>query len=277
MPEPRAAAGTVLPVEAVLFDIDDTLVDFHGAAMSALAEATAVIRGQLEVDAGRLVELWESLNDREYGRFLSGELDFDAMRNARMQALLGELDPERVTAWDHRLVEEQRNSSIFGFYTLFPDVRPCLDRLREQGIAVGIISNSDGDYQRRKLRTVGLHEFVDTAVCSGDVGVSKPDPAIFTLAVEQLGVHPAHAVYVGDRWFTDTVGALRAGLGGVWLNRERRPRPEVPTAAEDVCGPDDGSDPTLGRLFAEIGSLDDLRVVPRSARTGGAAAGDAAR
>lgn len=250
-----------LPAAAVIFDIDDTLVDFHGAAMTALDAATSELRTALALqpDAARIA--WASINDAQYSRFLTGELDFDGMRYSRMAALLGLLDPDRAVDWDHEEIENRRNGSIFDHYEVFPDVPATLAALQESGIAVGVVSNSDGDYQRRKLRAVGLDEFVDSAVLSGDVGVSKPNPAIFHLAVEQLGVHPAHAVYVGDRWFTDAVGALRAGLGAVWLNRSGVPRPTVPTVPED--GEAFTDDPTVGRVFAEVSSLSDLTFVPR--------------
>jgi putative hydrolase of the HAD superfamily len=246
-----------LRADAVLFDIDDTLVDFTGAAELALAEA---VNRHLKIDSGALMDVWHRLNDREYGRFLTGELDFAQMRHARMAAVLGELDPDRALRWDPVEVENHRNSVIFDHYRLFPDARACLDRLTAAGLAIGVVTNSDGDYQRRKLRVVGLTEYVDTAVCSGDVGVSKPDPAIFRLACEQLGVQPGRTVYVGDRWFTDAVGALQAGLGAVWLNRHGRARPERPTHAEDGLVAD--GDPTLGRQFAEITGLEQLAVVP---------------
>ena len=57
------------------------------------------------------------------------------------------------------------------------------------------------------------------AVFSGDLGVSKPDPEIFLAGADLLGLPPERVVYVGDRWATDTIGALAAGLSAVWLNR----------------------------------------------------------
>ena len=245
-----------LPAAAVIFDIDDTLVDFHGAAMRALDDATAELRSSLGLASDSARRAWASINDAEYSRYLTGELDFDAMRYSRMSAVLGLLDPDGAGAWDHVAIENQRNGSIFDHYQVFPDVPQTLEALRAEGIAIGVISNSDGDYQRRKLRAVGLDEFVDDAILSGDVGVSKPHAAIFHLAAEQLGVQPAHAVYVGDRWFTDAVGALRAGLGAVWLNRKGIDRPAAPAVPED--GEPLTEDPTVGRVFAEVSALTEV-------------------
>ncbi len=60
------------------------------------------------------------------------------------------------------------------------------------------------------------------------MGVAKPDARIFEVACSEFGVRPEQAVYVGDRLRTDAIGAARAGLTGVWLNR----RGDVPPAAD---------------------------------------------
>jgi putative hydrolase of the HAD superfamily len=100
-----------------------------------------------------------------------------------------------------------------------------LARLRAAGIPIGIVSNSDGPYQRRKLAAAGLDDLVPGAVFSGDVGVAKPAAVIFHAGADSLGLPPAHVVYVGDRWTTDIVGALSAGMAAIWVNRHRLHRP----------------------------------------------------
>lgn len=238
-----AANAVSLRADAVLFDIDDTLVDFAGAARLALLGAIGSATG-LTPDA--ILASWDRLSQVQYDRYTAGELDFDGMRVARMKVVLADLDP--AGEYDPDVIEAARHDAIFGHYRLFDDVLPCLSRLRAAGVPVGLISNSDGDYQRRKLAAVGLSDLAADAVCSGDIGVAKPDPAIFAVACEQLGVHPGRAVYVGDRWTTDVLGSLAAGMGAVWLNRNHLPRP-APT-------------PTLlpGRQFAELPTLTPLTL-----------------
>lgn len=236
--------GGRLRADAVLFDIDDTLVDFAGAARLALVDAVGSATG---LAASAVLASWDRLSQAQYDRYTAGELGFDAMRIARMGVVLADLNP--TGEFDAVAIEATRHERIFGHYRLFDDVLPCLSRLRAAGMPVGLVSNSDGDYQRRKMAAVGLSEFAADAVFSGDIGVAKPDPAIFTVACEQLGVHPGRAVYVGDRWTTDVFGALGAGMGAVWLNRTHAARPTAP--------------PELlrGRQFAELPTLQTLTLL----------------
>ena len=83
---------------------------------------------------------------------------------------------------------------------------------------VGIISNWD----RRLvslLGGLGLADVIDTVVCSADVGLRKPDPRIFELACDRLGVEPAEAAHVGDHHYADVLGATAVGMIPVLIDR----------------------------------------------------------
>ncbi len=211
----RAAA--VRQVDGVLFDIDDTLVDFTGAARRALSEAVRRHLGVVpETD---VIAAWEHVAEPGYARFTSGELSFAEMLTERTKAFVVALGHPDATTDIHVAIENDRTGRIFDHYRLFDDVRPELRRLRAAGVRVGAVSNSDGAYQRRKLATVGLADEFDAAVFSGELGVAKPDPAIFLAGAAALGTRPGRTVYVGDRWDVDAKGALAAGLIPVWLDR----------------------------------------------------------
>jgi putative hydrolase of the HAD superfamily len=224
--------GSGSPGYGVLFDIDDTLVDFAGAARLALLDVAARFPGASPETPAQVLRSWEVVSEREYNRFLSGEVGFDDMLVARMAAVIAEIDPSGADGLDAVELERLRNESIFTHYRQYDDVAGALVRLAAAGIPVGVISNSDGPYQRRKMAAAGLDELIDTAVFSGDLGVSKPDPKIFLAGAASLGLAPQQVVYVGDRWATDTVGALTAGLAAIWLNRLGHLRPEA--AAEHL-------------------------------------------
>ena len=84
--------------------------------------------------------------------------------------------------------------------------------LREEGIRVAVVSNSDGSV-RDSLSRAGFDGLFEFVVDSHEAGVSKPDPAIFTDALGRLGVEPLQAWYVGDSIYHDIAGAKAAGLG----------------------------------------------------------------
>jgi putative hydrolase of the HAD superfamily len=86
-----------------------------------------------------------------------------------------------------------------------------LKRLKERGLVLGVVSNSDGRIENA-LGQAGLTSYFDFFVDSFLVGVEKPDPAIFRIATERAAVAPAQAAYVGDLYSVDVVGARNAGL-----------------------------------------------------------------
>ena len=98
------------------------------------------------------------------------------------------------------------------------DVVPCLTRLRAAGVRTAVISNWDGRLEGL-LAGMGLGTLLDTVVCSAAVGLHKPDPRIFGLACERLGVAPSECVHVGDHYYSDYVGATAAGMGAVLIDR----------------------------------------------------------
>jgi putative hydrolase of the HAD superfamily len=82
-----------------------------------------------------------------------------------------------------------------------------------------VITNGHLEVQAEKIDATGLRPWIDHIVASGEVGVAKPDAGIFLEACRVFEVAPSDAVYVGDRLHTDAIGAARAGLRGVWLDR----------------------------------------------------------
>ena len=233
----------------MLFDVDDTLVDFGGAARLALADVVQTHLAGDGADAAGLADAahraWHQVSEREYERFTRGEVDFDQMRLNRMAAFLGAIGRPGADRLSHELLEEHRNTAIFGHFRVFDDVPACLQRLHDLGVTVRVLSNSDGAYQRTKLAAVGLGHLADTGFYSGELGVAKPDPRIFKIAADRLGLATEKIIYVGDRWDVDVVGSRAAGMRPVWLNRAGLPRPSP------------GSDAT-GAPVMEITSLAEL-------------------
>ena len=91
----------------------------------------------------------------------------------------------------------------------------CLTALRDNGVRVGVVSNADGRVEKA-LHRAGLADLLEIIVDSGVVGVAKPNPAIFTHALEPLGLTPGETWYLGDTVSYDMVAADAAGLYG-WV------------------------------------------------------------
>ncbi len=135
---------------------------------------------------------------------------------ATFLADLGLQDPSGTLAG--HLYETFSDPSSYG---LHPDAIPTLQRLRGAGIALGVISNFEA-WLEHLLEAVGVTEFFPVRVISGVEGVEKPDPRIFEIALERLGVSAAESVYVGDHPFFDVEAAAGAGLFPVLIDRRGR-------------------------------------------------------
>jgi putative hydrolase of the HAD superfamily len=127
----------------------------------------------------------------------------------------------------------RRFSEIHKSESLWRIVRPgtieALERLKSSGLKLAIISNADGRVEN-DARRFGIASYFDVIVDSQVVGVAKPDPRIFRIALERLGVTPDEALYTGDIYSIDMLGARAAGVEGklidcmecyAWVEHER--------------------------------------------------------
>lgn len=118
-------------------------------------------------------------------------------------------------------------------YPLFPEAGEFLETLRERGVGLALLTNGVPDLQREKLFGAGLGEAFDLTLISGEVGLGKPDPRLFRMALCAFGVGPEEAVMVGDNPERDIQGALLAGMKAVWVDRGHRPKdPRYPAHLE---------------------------------------------
>lgn len=102
---------------------------------------------------------------------------------------------------------------------LYEDSVPVVTELRGQGLVVGVVSNVDRDI-RPYCRQLGVEDLFHFIVTSHEVGVPKPDPAIFRHALSLAGTQPEETMHVGDQYSLDVVGARNAGIRGLLLDRQ---------------------------------------------------------
>lgn len=223
-------------IEVVLFDLDDTLMAHTRAVDEAIERARAAAGGAFAADDAATVQRrWRELEEVHYTRYLTGELTYLGQRIWRARDLLApygiEVDDAEALAWFEAYLVGYRDA-----WRLFDDVLPALDALDRFGVRYGIITNGDLAFQTDKLTRIGLWDRLDLTpvradgsvdeparkgrvIASGELGVTKPDVAIFAAAARAFGVAPAQCAYVGDRVRTDAVGAHDAGMFGIWLDR----------------------------------------------------------
>jgi putative hydrolase of the HAD superfamily len=101
---------------------------------------------------------------------------------------------------------------------LFDDVAPTLTELKKRGLILGLISNVEQDINDTLTR-LELPSWLEIIVTSQDAGANKPQPEIFLEALKRAGVQPPEALYIGDQYQVDVIGANGAGMKGILLDR----------------------------------------------------------
>lgn len=206
-----AERSALRPTRAVLFDLDDTLVDQQGAATAAVV-AWAAEHG---IHDPKVSERWAAVAAVHYGRYQRRELSFAEQRRARVREFLSlEVDDgDADDLFDGYLRLYQAG------WAVFEDALPALRRARSAGLVVAVLSNGDEEQQRDKLRLLGLDDEVDVLVTSSSLPAAKPDPRAFGGALARIGAAPEEALMIGDSLEDDVRGALRAGLDAILVDR----------------------------------------------------------
>ncbi len=133
-------------------------------------------------------------------------------------AELSEVLPWRtpVSAADIRAYYD---TNYFSHGAAMKDALEILDYCRERGYILGLVTNGKKDLQDGKIDLLGLRGYFKAIVISGEAGISKPDPAIYKLALERMGTSAEQTLFIGDHPVNDIWGAGKAGMDTVWLKR----------------------------------------------------------
>jgi HAD superfamily hydrolase (TIGR01509 family) len=216
--------------EAVLFDLDDTIFD-HALtsrnALGCLRQEQAFLRrrplGSIWTEYSRLLEA-------VHPAIVAGLLDLTAARVERFRRLAG-FCGVRISEDEAASLSRTYRSYYQRLRRPVPGVRRVLEGLHGRTV-VGVVTNNQVAEQEEKLSFLGVRDLVDFLVISEGVGVSKPDPRIFEIALDHASAEPSEAVMVGDSWPNDVLGARAAGIRAVWFNRFGAPNPEPQAVAQ---------------------------------------------
>ncbi len=199
---------------AVLFDAGNTLIRMDYAAIAA-----ALRRRGLTVDEAAVEDAELRARVRLDPHLAPGASTESIATHDRYLRYL--LEPLGVTApAEIEAVERWRrdHNAPVGLWTRADaTASSALARAKAAGLVVGVISNSNGTVEGT-LEATGLAVSIDFVLDSSRVGVEKPDPRIFRLGVERAGVAHDEAVYVGDLYSVDVLGARAAGLAGILID-----------------------------------------------------------
>jgi phosphoserine phosphatase len=236
-----------MSIAALIFDLDETLITDSDATKKALQQTASYAQKQYNLDAERLWRLAYSYANQMWrasptfafceslgisaSEGLWGRFEYSG---PQWQALHNWVPGYQVEVWEHALTAQghpsreiaERLATIFregrrASQELFPETEGVLSALRST-YKLAILTNGAPDLQREKIEYNRLAHYFDAIVVSGEVGIGKPDPAVFNAVLDQLAV-PAHmTLMVGDSLERDMLGASQSGLKGIWVNRSKR-------------------------------------------------------
>jgi putative hydrolase of the HAD superfamily len=170
---------------------------------------------------GALVEIIGNVDATEFDRIYVDHLKSQSgsLRSKLCIAFLGSLDKK------DELMAKATQRWLFTESDLYLDAKSCIEDIRETGAKIGIIANQ-AQTSLDALKRDQIAPLIDFFGISAIVGIEKPDPKIFQLALSELGSEPARTVHIGNRLDTDVLPAQSLGMRTVWILRgEANPSP----------------------------------------------------
>lgn len=205
--------------KSVFFDADDTLFDYP------LAECAALQACLCEFSIGSEPEIFFNVYRRHnhdlWQAFERGETDQATLRVERFRRLaaelsLADLPLDRVSSFYLEALASQSQ--------LLPGALATVQTLAKK-FPLALITNGIAAVQHRRFAASPITRHFQAVVISEEVGIAKPDPRIFTPALQKIGVEAADVLYVGDSVTSDMAAARNAGMDFCWLNPNRIPAP----------------------------------------------------
>lgn len=201
----------------LLFDLDNTLIDFSGASKLAIKQVLSSIDVSPTED---ILSIYHSLNAQVWHSFENGKISGSDLRWLRFAKLLDHLkirdqDPYalNVKYLDHLVQETEPYEGVISM----------LEQFRAQGLELSIITNGFMEVQRPRLDKTALTDFFDHIIVSDEIGVSKPNTAFFDYTHYKLGRPDKKEVLViGDSLRSDIRGGHHYGLDTCWISHGER-------------------------------------------------------
>ncbi|WP_323736630.1 TIGR02253 family HAD-type hydrolase [Methanosphaera sp. ISO3-F5] len=224
---------------AVFFDMDDTIYDTSGfAAIARRAAVKSMVHNGLKCTEDEGYEhLIRIIKDKGS--------NYDKHFNILVEEVNGEEDPLIIV---NGIITY--HNTKFAMLKLEPESFSILLYLKSQGYKVGLITNGKELKQWEKLVRLGVYPFFDDVVTSESVGVEKPDPEIFEIAMKRLGVTAGTSLMIGNNFDADIMGACNAGMQSMLINSK------LTSEQKDVL-----EDMGVSENVREINSLIDLMKI----------------
>ena len=220
-------------IKAVLFDMDDTLIDWSGVTVDVTAVETRHLQNiyryltHLAHQLPPFPDFFDQFRETMFAAWSHAKKDWTGVSFAQVLKTLFVSCGLEADKIDMEAALRAYDWGLIPGVVPFDDTLSVLEHLKNDGYKLGLITNAMQPIWMRdiELRAFGILDYLDVRLTSGDVGFMKPHPFIYWQALELLEVKPEESIFVGDRPANDIAGANDAGLTSVLmapphLNRE---------------------------------------------------------
>ena len=197
----------------LLFDADETLFDFRAAGSLAIVE----VLERFGIDTLPVtVHLYEAVNAMMWHRRDLGTLDAAEIGEGRFRHFLACMGREDV---DFCAMNSAYKTALATKSILFPGALELVQRLHNKGYRMAVVTNGMAQVQHGRLDKSPIVPYMEQVFISEEIGAHKPDPAMFDIACQSLGIDDRRrAVMIGDNLQSDILGGNLANMDTIWYN-----------------------------------------------------------
>lgn len=205
--------------KAILFDLDDTIVDFSTTSSETWKKVCNEFVSKYPVGftAEKLFNTIETTRHWFWTNLYKGNIKREHSISESCQMLKEVL--KLMNYQDLSKAGELADSFsklYFESLALFKSAEETLEKVKSLQIRMGLITNGDSQKQRTQIERLNLGRFFEVILIDTELGFSKPDPRIFNLALKKLSLHPDEVWMVGDSLIYDIYGAQNVGIYSIW-------------------------------------------------------------
>lgn len=202
-------------IKAIIFDLDNTLYEYHSVNKKSLEEVYKTLRKEIKISKSRFLKIFN-----ESKKEVRKELDHSPDSHDRIvyfKRFCEKLDLHLDLIL--KLYHVYSNSFL-KLIRQRKGVKKTFKRLKEKKLKIIVLTNEVVEIQLKKLKQLGLTKYIDYFITSEDVGVDKPDKKIFLYVLKKIKTKPSEVIMVGDSEKDDIFGANQVKIKNVLLTKK---------------------------------------------------------
>lgn len=207
-------------IKVVFFDLDNTLWNFEKNSeltLKELYEDKIYELDKYRIGYRNFIDMFEIINEHLWEDYRCGRVSKKQLRMGRFQKALREIGIDNICFAD--AIEKEYVSKTALQPYLEENALDVLNYLYGR-YSLGIITNGFAEAQEVKLKNSNIREFFNYVIVSEAAGYTKPNRGIFDYGLKAAGVNHSEALFVGDEYQVDMLGAQNAGIKGIWFNKK---------------------------------------------------------